>query len=89
LEHVFRLAIDPLFPIPESAKRRELSDWEIMAESMPENKAELIFHEAIDGRELLNQVSGDISCLLEEDPSLLEISDEEVDEEQESDEEEL
>ena len=89
LENMFRIAIDPIFPEPEGFQRKKpLNVHQIMEQCLPENTFELIFHELVDGPKLYNRLAGDMSPLTEEDPCLIELSDEEADEEQTSDEEE-
>lgn len=85
---MFKIAIDPIFPEPVGFSPRKLQNHEIMAETLAENRFELIFHEETDGPRLVRELGGRNDVLLEEDPCLVELSDEEADEEQESDEDE-
>jgi tubulin monoglycylase TTLL3/8 len=80
LDNSFRIAVDPLFPEPNSKK--------VNTEVMSENKYELIFNSLIDGRELLNQLEelGTLAKYLEVDCSLLEMVNEESEEHPEDEE---
>jgi len=81
LDNLFRLTVDVLFPEPTNIRKRTSVDFG------NENKFELIFHELVDGAQLLEELGDQGDVLLEDDPCLVEISDDE-DEDQESDPEE-
>ena len=81
LDNLFRLTVDVLFPEPTNIRKRTSVD------AGNENKFELIFHELVDGAQLLEELGDQGDVLLEDDPCLVEISDDE-DEDQESDPEE-
>ena len=81
MDNLFRLTVDVLFPEPTNIRKRPSVDFG------NENKFELIFHELVDGAQLLEELGDQGDVLLEDDPCLVEISDDE-DEDQESDPEE-
>lgn len=54
VENAFKIAIDPLFPEPiHSPKRTQAS---LFQDLVPENKFELVFHEALDGKRFLDHI---------------------------------
>jgi tubulin polyglutamylase TTLL1 len=55
VENAFKIAVDPIFPEPlHSPKRFQGS---LLQDLIPENKFELVFHEAVDGKEFLSFLS--------------------------------
>ena len=69
VENSFRIAVDQIFPEPLSSKRAS-------TERLPENRFELIFHEYIDGPELINIVRerNTLDILLGEDKEIADIA---------------
>ncbi|OMJ68400.1 hypothetical protein SteCoe_34156 [Stentor coeruleus] len=54
VENAFKIAVDPIFPEPlHSPKKAQAS---LFQDLVPENRFELIFHEAIDGKALLEDL---------------------------------
>ena len=55
LENAFKIAIDPIFPEPpHNLKKTQAS---LFQDLIPENKFELIFHEAVEGKRFLESLS--------------------------------
>ena len=52
VENAFKIALDPIFPEPPHSPKR--SQASLFQDLMPENKFELIFHEAVEGKQLLD-----------------------------------
>ena len=69
VENSFRIAVDQIFPEPLTSKR-------VSTEILPENRFELIFHEYIDGPELVNIVRerNTLDILLGEDKEIADIA---------------
>lgn len=67
--HFHRIAVDPFFPEPSS--RRAQSQ-----EVLSENKFELIFHEEVDGRRLIERLGERAAALQTDDPALRDVDEE-------------
>ena len=65
LEGAFRIVLDSVFPEPTGSVKKS-------AEPLPENRWELLFSETVDGAALLQEltVKGSLALVLDEDPSL-------------------
>lgn len=54
VENAFKIAIDPVFPEPLNSPKK--SQASLFQDLIPENKFELVFHEAVDGKNLLESL---------------------------------
>jgi hypothetical protein len=72
LEGAFRIVLDSIFPEPPNPVKKS-------SESLPENRWELLFNEIVDGAALLEELTakGTQALVLEEDPSLRLLADDE------------
>lgn len=82
IENTFKLTIDIMFPGPETCNGKR--KFSVQNDVLPDNKYELIFHSLMDGKALLDKLGDKVSTLVQDDPSLTEMSSEEELESEES-----
>ena len=82
IEHTFQLTIDVLFPDPGKKKRKPVAK---NLDILPENRYELIFHELVDGKALMDRLGERVSALNEKNEELDDLSDEEAYSDEEED----